>query len=159
MRIRPAVPGDAAGLCGILNDIIAAGGTTAHRRPFDAARLRRHYMAPPLGISCVVAEVGGVLTGFQSLEWCDPDWDGPGKLPADWAVVATFVDARRQGQGIGGRLFEATLAAAHAAGVVAIDATIRRENAGGLVYYSRMGFAEHRSDAERVSKKLDVPVE
>ncbi len=151
--IRPAVAADAAGLCAILNEIIAIGGTTAHREPFDAARMRAHYIAPERGISCFVAEVDGALAGFQALEWSDPDWDGPDRFPADWALVATFVAPDRHGQGIGGALFEATLAAARAVGAVAIDATIRRENAGGRAYYARMGFVEHRSDAARISKK------
>jgi len=155
-RVRPAVPGDATGLCAILNEIIAIGGTTAHRVPFDAVMMRRHYIAPPRGISCMVAELGGGLAGFQALEWSDPDRTGPDRFPADWALVATFVAPDWHGHGIGARLFEATLAAARAAGVVAIDATIRRENAGGLAYYARIGFTDHRSDAERISKKLDL---
>ena len=154
--IRPAVAADARPLCAVLNAIIAVGGTTAHREPFDAGRMLRHYVAPERGISCFVAEVEGALAGFQALEWSDPDWPGPDRFPADWALVATFVAPDRHGQGIGRLLFEATLAAARAAGVVAIDATIRRENAGGRAFYARMGFAEHRSDAERVSKKLDL---
>ena len=93
-----------------------------------------------------------------AVAWIDryPDWPGPDAFPADWALVATYVAQDQHGRGVGGRLFEATLAAARAAGVVAIDATIRRENVGGLAYYARMGFAEHRSDVERISKKLDL---
>ena len=152
--LRPATEADARGLCDLLNPIIAAGGTTAHRRVFDAERMIHHYIAPPLSISCTLAESKGRILGFQALEWSDPDWPGEDRLPADWAIIATFVRLGLTGAGIGSRLFGITRAAARAAGVAAIDATIRRENAGGRAYYSRMGFEDWRADAERISKRL-----
>ena len=39
----------------ILNDIIAAGCFTAHRRRVDAPRMLDHYLEPSGLISCVVA--------------------------------------------------------------------------------------------------------
>ncbi len=140
---RPAIPADALAMADTLNRIIAAGGTTAHQSSFDAQRMLGHYIAPPLGISCFVALQDGAVIGFQALERADPDWQGEGKLPDDWAVIATFVDEGRRGSGVGRGLFALTLAAARAADVVAIDATIRADNALGLAYYSRMGFADH----------------
>ncbi|WP_439574199.1 GNAT family N-acetyltransferase [Phreatobacter sp.] len=150
--IRPAGPADAPAMADLLNAIIARGGTTAHRTPFSAERMVAHYVAPPRAISCMVAEADGRILGFQPLEWCDPDWTGPHPLPADWAVIATFVAIGTQGQGIGARLFAATRQSAKKAGVKAIDATIRRENAGGLAFYSRMGFQDSWSDATVVAK-------
>ena len=154
MILRPATPADAEALCAVLNPIIEAGGTTAHRRLFDADRMVRHYISPPLLVSCTLAEVDGDVLGFQALEWADPEWEGEDFLPEGWAVIATFVRTGLTQGGIGTRLFEVTRAAARAAGVVAIDATIRRENTGGLAYYSRMGFEDWRSDDERISKRL-----
>ena len=84
---RPARPGDEGAMCDILNALIAAGGTTAHQRPFDAARMRRHYLAPPGSIACTVAEVEGQVAAFQSLAWAN-DPDDP--LPEGWASIATF---------------------------------------------------------------------
>ena len=154
MILRPATAADAEALCAVINPIIAAGGTTAHRRPFDAERMTDHYIDPPRAICCTLAESNGGVLGFQALEWADPDWPGSDPLPADWAVIATFVRPGLARGGIGTRLFAATRTAARDAGVVAIDATIRRENAGGLAYYERTGFRDWRSDAERVSKRL-----
>ncbi len=34
-----------------------------------------------------------------------------------------------------------------------IDATIRRENAGGLAYYSRQGFVDYWSDDTVIAKR------
>ena len=143
-------------MCRLLNAIIAEGGSTAHRTPFDEAEMRRHYIAPPLGISCTVALDGAEVVGFQALERADPDWPGEDKLPEGWAVIASFVARGRQGQGIGGRLFAATLAAARAAGIRHIDATIRRENTGGRAFYGRLGFTDYREGAETVSKRYDL---
>ncbi|MDP3547900.1 MAG: GNAT family N-acetyltransferase [Phreatobacter sp.] len=137
----------------LLNAIIARGGTTAHREPFDVDRMIADYIAPARGIACHVAEQDGVILGFQALEWTDPDWAGANPLPADWALVATFVAIGAQGGGVGSRLFAATREAARAAGVRMIDATIRRENRGGLAYYSRMGFEDYWSDAGVIAKK------
>lgn len=152
IRIRPATRADAPAMADLLNAIIARGGTTAHRSPFSAERMAQDYIEPERKVSCVVAERGGQILGFQALEWSDPDWTGPNPLPADWAFIATFVAIEAQGQGIGSRLFAATRTAARQAGVTGIDATIRRENAGGLAYYSRMGFADYWSDEAVIAK-------
>jgi GNAT superfamily N-acetyltransferase len=136
----------------LLNALIARGGTTAFRHPFDADAIAAAFLDPKFGICCFCAEDGGAVAGFQALEWADPDWPGPDRLPADWAIIATYVAADRHGAGIGRRLFAATLAAARAAGVRRIDATIRRENALGLGYYGAMGFRDYRSGEETISK-------
>ena len=140
---RPATEADATAMADLLNRTIETGGTTAHQSRFDAKRMLGHYIAPPLGISCFVALLDGEVIGFQALERSDPDWQGEGKLPYDWAVIATFVDEGHRGLGIGRALFALTLDAARTADVVAIDATIRADNALGLAYYSRMGFSDH----------------
>jgi len=60
LRIRPAAKDDAQALTQVVNPIIAAGGTTAHQTPFDESRLLRHYIAPPMLVSCQVAEQDGI---------------------------------------------------------------------------------------------------
>lgn len=135
--IRPARRDDAGAMCAILNPLIAAGGSTAHRRPFDTARMRQHYLAPDELVSCVVAERDGDVVGFQSLVWADDPED---PLPEGWTVIASFVQRGLTGRGIGRAMFERTQAAAKAAGVVAMDATIRADNPAGLRYYAAMGF-------------------
>ncbi len=154
--IRSADPADAAAMASLLNAIIAKGGTTAHRQPFNEERMISHYVSPERGISCMVADAGGTILGFQALEWCDPDWKGANPHPADWAVIATFVAIDGQGRGVGARLFAATRTAARKAGVSTIDATIRRENVGGLAYYGGLGFADYWSDDKVIAKRLDL---
>ena len=151
INIRAAIPADADALAALLNQIIDAGGTTAHLNPFDATRMLNHYIAPPLAISCFVAQVGGTIAGFQALEWSDPNWPGPDSLPADWALIASFVHADFQGRGIGKALFTKTLAAAQCAGARCIDATIRADNQGGLAFYTSLGFTDY-------SRLRDIPL-
>ena len=151
IKLRPATPADAGALAALLNQIIKTGGTTAHLKPFDAPRMLNHYIAPPLAISCTLAEVGGTIAGFQALEWSDPNWPGPDSLPADWALIASFVDADFQGRGIGKALFTKTRAAAQSAGVRCIDATIRADNQGGLAFYTSLGFTDY-------SRLRDIPL-
>jgi GNAT superfamily N-acetyltransferase len=140
----------------LLNALIARGGTTAHRQPFDADGIAATFIQPKYGICCYCAQDTDTVLGFQALEWSDPDWPGPERLPADWAIIATYVAPDRHGTGIGRRLFAATLAAARAAGVRKIDATIRRGNALWLGYYGGMGFRDHRSGEDTLSKVFHV---
>jgi L-amino acid N-acyltransferase YncA len=138
-RVRPAVAGDAPQMVKLLNDIIAAGGTTAHQTPLDNATMRSHYIARANCVSCHVAISNGKLSGFQSLNWAS---DGD-PMPDGWAVIATFVGLDRAKQGIGQKLFSATRFAAKDAGVTTIDATIRADNVGGLKYYNGLRFADY----------------
>lgn len=161
--IRPATLADATALVDVINPIIASGGTTAHQTPFDAERLARHYIAPPLLVSCSVAEWNGVPSGFQTLMW--PDEEGE-SFPDGWAIIASFVAQAATGNGIGRALFDATKTAALAAGVSTIDATIRADNAGGLAYYKSLGFEDYEvlsavplrqgGFVDRVRKRLDL---
>ena len=165
--IRDATAGDGPALSLILNRIIAAGGSTAHLTPFDPARMYRHYIAPPRGISCLVACEKDSLLGFQALERCDPNWPGEEPLPADWAVIASFVAVAQQGRGIGHALFKETRARASAAGIPTIDATIRADNSSGVRFYDSLGFGDYAvlkavplsdgTPVDRIRKRYDLP--
>lgn len=156
IQVRPAVEGDIAAMADLINEIIAIGGTTAHKTPFTPERMRGHYVFPTRGVSCFVATKGDAIVGFQALERCDPEWGNTGNLPADWAVIATFARADLQGAGVGGKLFAATKAAARDAGVKTIDATIRLENTGGRAFYQKMGFVDYGMSDLAVSKRFDI---
>ncbi len=147
LNIRSATSQDAQSLCGVLNQIIEIGGTTAHVDTFDRVRLFHHYIAPLFAISCLMAahpERHQQLMGFQALEWADPNWQGVGKLPRRRAIIASFVAADCQWRGIGTALFQATRLCAQNAGVCTIDATIRDDNPSGLRYHAKVGLIEYR---------------
>ena len=141
--IRDATLEDADALTALINCIISIGGTTTHLVHFDAEQMRNTYVKPILGISCLIAEIKGHITGFQSLEWSDPEWRGEDRIALDWAFIATFVAPDSHGKGIGKLLFEQTKKRALSTSVNTIDATIRADNEPGLRYYTRLGFIDY----------------
>lgn len=163
LTTRPAVVADAVAMVELLNSIIRAGGTTAHETLYLPAKMIQDYIAAERGISCIVALKKDQLVGFQSLAWPYPNDD---TLPAHWAIIATFVKSGMVGAGIGTTLFHATTAVAKSTGVIAIDATIRADNSGGLAYYTKMGFVDYRlsenvplrdgTPVDRISKRFDL---
>ena len=136
MIVRPASIDDAPQMRVLLNEIIKAGGTTAHQTLFDNDRMIAHYVACPTGICCHVAESHGQVLGFQQLDGPDPDHGGE----AGWGHIASFVQTFAAGSGIGQKLFAETLKQANRAGVRYINATIRADNTFGLRYYHGLGF-------------------
>jgi L-amino acid N-acyltransferase YncA len=138
LEIRDAAPGDAAGLADLLNAVIAQGGTTALEDPFTPERLAEAYLAGPSVLCCFVAvdRETGRLEGFQTLGRY------PG-LPDGVGDIGTFARIDGKQRGVGSALFAATRERARRLGLAAINATIRADNAGGLAFYGKMGFADH----------------
>lgn len=136
VTIRPVASSDAAELAELLNAIIARGGTTAFETPFTPDHLNQAYLTGASVHCCFVGQTSGPLLGFQTL----------GRqpfLPENVGDIATFTRLGSTQSGIGSALFAATTARARALGLAAINATIRADNAGGLAFYSRMGFVDH----------------
>lgn len=131
MIVRDALPGDAAAMAEILNQIIAIGGTTAHQKPIGLVAMRQHYIDGPDVTAAVLAQDGDQVLGWQSLG----PWQGE-------MHIGTFVRVGIQARGVGAALFAATLAVARAKGLTEIIAHIRADNAPGLAYYARMGFVD-----------------
>ena len=159
LAVRPYAPGDEGPLCDVLNAIIAAGGTTAHETPFTPEGLIDHLLAGAR-VQCghVVLE-DGVPVGFQSVT------RNP-KLPQGWGDMSSFTRRAPKVPGAGRALFAATRARAGALGLVALNATIRADNTGGLAYYQSRGFetyAHHSAQrlangelVDKVSKRYDL---
>lgn len=146
---RPARAEDIAAMCALQARIIRIGGTTAHEAPFSEAEFSSHYLTGPEVICCHVAERDGQFAGFQALGR-HPD------LPKGWGDIGTYVDPDVQRGGAGQALFAATLAAARAAGLVALSATIRADNVPGLAYYARIGFRDYGSEPDYALKSGKV---
>lgn len=162
IHVREGSASDASELCALLNAIIARGGTTAHQHPFSADAFCDAYLRKnPSHRLCSVAEAGtgGALLGFQHLGH-HPD------LPPDWADIGTFARPEPKVRGVGRALFARTRREAGALGLVAINATIRADNAEGLGYYAAMGFARYKVDeavpladatpVDRISMRFDL---
>ncbi len=159
MILRPARPEDAPEMAGLLNRIIAMGGTTAHETPFTPEAIQRHYIAGEEPICCHLALDDRGLIGFQAVG------RNPA-LPEGWGDIGTFVAPDRQRTGAGQALFAVTLTAAKAAGLSTLNATIRADNVPGLGYYARRGFVQYAQDPDftlksgakvgRVSRRFEL---
>ncbi len=149
---RPAIERDAPELANILNAIIDVGGTTAYQRPLSNEEFADKFLRGPRFQSCVVAEDGkGDAAGLQALE-THP------KLPAGWADIATFARLSPKLAGVGTALFVETVELARRKNLVAINATIRADNTGGLAFYDKMGFETYKID-EAIPLSDGTPVD
>ena len=137
MIVRAAVPQDAEGMALVVNAVIAVGGTTAHEHAKSVEAVRRDYITKPELRSSVVAEDGGVVIGWQSVEF----WKGA-------LHIGTFVDPGIQARGIGAALFAATCGILRPLAPAHIIASIRADNVPGLAYYARMGFRDVAQEPE-----------
>jgi L-amino acid N-acyltransferase YncA len=146
ITVRPAHPLDARPMAAILSEIVAIGGTTAITGTIEAEDIRAWMATAPARSAWHVAETPqGEIMGFQ---WIAP---GAAYLPPEAAEIATFAKPGQQGLGIGSRLFAATEQAARALGYGWINANIRADNAGGLIYYQSRGFEDYgRIDGYRM---------
>lgn len=137
MLIRAAAPSDAPAMAALLNRIITIGGTTAHQHPKSAEQVRKDYIDGPDTITCVVAEEGTDLIGWQAIGW----WNGD-------AHIGTFVAPDSQAKGTGRQLFDLTRLMAKTHGLTTIHATIRADNIAGLAFYLRIGFEQYGHDPD-----------
>lgn len=140
MIIRKATRQDARHITDILNEIIEIGGTTAYQTA-RGPKYFDQFITPATPKTFLhVAETnnptGREIVGFQYVEPFDPPNDHKGG-------IATFAKPGTTQRGIGSALFEMTLKASRDAGYDTIVAVIRADNAGGLAYYTKMGFQDH----------------
>ncbi|MEM6713282.1 MAG: GNAT family N-acetyltransferase [Pseudomonadota bacterium] len=160
IHVRSAGPMDAGPMVELLNEIIAAGGTTSMTDPLTRNDLME-WMHHHVGRNAWVLAEGsdGEVLGFQ---WIEPKES----LPPEACDIATFARIGRTRLGTGSALFEATRAAAKMLGYHWINATIRADNAGGLAYYQSRGFETYKTmrdvilrdglRIDRISKRFNL---
>ncbi|SHJ87051.1 L-amino acid N-acyltransferase YncA [Shimia gijangensis] len=134
--IRRGAAADLHHSADLLNTIISIGGTTARTEHTTADALGQWLFSNPSQATWFVAETEtGELLGFQ--------WIGPHEnLPPEACDISTFVKPGQTGLGIGSKLFGATVQAAIDLGYDWINANIRADNEGGLIYYQSRGFRD-----------------
>ena len=146
---------DAPDMARLLNEIIEVGGTTARTRPVTGQDISE-WMGGNTDQSAwnVALDSKEQVVGFQWLEPAD-------YLPTEAAEIATFVQVGQTGLGIGSALFDATRKSAKALGYRWINANIRADNEGGLIYYQSRGFQDYSTiegyalaDGTIVTKRL-----
>ena len=149
MMIRPATLSDAPAISVLLQELVVAGKRTSRA---DEAFVQAHYIEG--GILCSVAEEGDEILGLQSLKRAEAG--NPYGTPEGWGIIGTHVSPRSARKGVGRGLFAASLAAAEAAGLPAIEAYIQRSNAEGQGYYAAMGFTPWREDETAIARRYDL---
>ena len=125
----------------ILNHIVALGGSTAREDPYDEQDFEAHYLhGSP--ISNVVIN-NRTIIGFQTaLEVEDGVYS-----------IATFTDRNNPVKGAGRAIVEKTISDARALNGSAIIARITADNAGGLAYYSKVGFVDYAVAKNDLTRK------
>ncbi|KIN62851.1 Acetyltransferase, gnat family [Sulfitobacter noctilucicola] len=137
IKVRSPITLDYPHMAHLLNAIIEAGGTTALTRSVKGDDLAEWMeFAPERSAWHVAVDAQEKIVGFQ---WIEPE----SSLPPEAANIATFVQIGQTGLGIGSALFEATRRAAKSLGYVWINANIRADNEGGLIYYQSRGFQDY----------------
>ncbi|WP_299877207.1 GNAT family N-acetyltransferase [uncultured Sulfitobacter sp.] len=137
ITVRRPIPLDLPDMARLLNEIIAEGGTTALTRPVTGDDLAEWMQfCADRNAWHVAVDAQEKVVGFQ---WIEPE----DSLPAEAANIATFVQIGQTGLGIGSKLFDATRKAAKAMRYVWINANIRADNEGGLIYYQSRGFQDY----------------
>jgi L-amino acid N-acyltransferase YncA len=155
ITVRKPIELDTGDMARLLNEIIATGGTTALTRPITGTDITEWMdHAPNQGAWHVAVDASEKVVGFQ---WIEP----AAYLPPKAADIATFVQMGQTGLGIGSALFDATRKAAKALAYGWINANIRADNEGGLIYYQSRGFVDYRviegyemGDGQIVNKQL-----
>ena len=151
IEIRPARAADAEDMAEVQNAIYRAGLRTS---AVDVAMVRERYLDMEYRVACSVAERNGQVVGFQSLKRA---WPGnPYDVPEGWGIIGTHIRPDAGRTGLGRRLFATSLAAAKAAGLRHIDATIGANNPPALAYYSAMGFVPYRDSGDAIPHRFDV---
>lgn len=137
IKVRRPIALDLPDMARLLNEIIAKGGSTALARPVTGDDLAEWMsFAPDRNAWHVALDGQERVVGFQ---WIEPKET----LPPEAADIATFVQVGQTGLGIGSKLFDATKQAAKELGYVWINANIRADNEGGLIYYQSRGFQDY----------------
>lgn len=80
----------------------------------------------------------------------------PYDVAEGWGIIDTHIHPGAGRSGLGRRLFAASLAAARAAGLRHIDASIGVDNLPALAYYSAIGFTPHREGADTIGYRFDI---
>ena len=150
-EIRPARAADAEDMTEVQNAIHRAG---LRLSPVDVALIHQRYLDMDYRVACTVAEREGRVVGFQSLKRA---WPGnPYDVAEGWGIIGTHIHPEAGRSGLGRRLFAASLAAAKAAGLKHIDASIGADNSPALAYYCAIGFTPYREGSDTIPHRFDV---
>lgn len=136
INIRRATPNDAGAISAIWEVICAERVYTAVSRPFTPQQEREYIGSLSVREGIFLAEVGGRIVGFQSLDlWAKytDSFDHVG-------VMGTFILPVWRRKGVGRLLAESTLDFARTNGYEKVVIYVRAGNAMAQAFYRSLGF-------------------
>jgi RimJ/RimL family protein N-acetyltransferase len=139
--VRRATPDDAASISRILGLVVAERRFTAIQEPWPEPEQHRYLESLSPRETFHVAETSGPsgeVIGYQSLDLYSTILNSMAHV----GQVGTFLHPQWRGKGVGGALFEATLAFAAAHGYRKFVIQVRGGNMGAQAFYGRLGFRE-----------------
>jgi RimJ/RimL family protein N-acetyltransferase len=136
ITVRRATPADAEAIAAVWEVICAERLYTAVNRPFTPEQEREYIASLSDREGVFVAEVGGRVVGFQSLDRWVRFTDSFDHV----CSIGTFVLPEWRRKGIARHLAEFTLDFARAHGYEKIVIYVRRGNEGAQAFYRRLGF-------------------
>jgi ribosomal protein S18 acetylase RimI-like enzyme len=137
LKIRVAVPADAAGIVAVLTVVVAERIHSAIERVWTVEQERRYMesFSPREVIHLAVDETGAIV-GLQILE----RWSPVLTSMAHVGQVGTFILPAWRSRGVGRQLWDVTLPFARAAGYRKLVIQVRGSNATAQGFYRRLGF-------------------
>ena len=138
MTVRRAIVDDAAQIAGVINSVIAEGDLTLFDTPFSEDDERRFIASLGERSALFVAEIAGAIVGVQSID----RFSVVARSMSHVATMGTWLRAEARGQGIGGRLADASLSFARANGYTKVVIQVLAHNGGALRFYRRLGFTD-----------------
>ncbi len=154
VRVRPAVPQDAAAICAVYNEGIEDRIATLETRLRTPQEQREWLLAHGPRHPVIVAERAGRVIGWASLNSFNPR--AAYDHVADFSV---YVERANRGQGVGRQLLQALEALARALGYHKLVLAMFPWNAAGVALYRRAGFREvgvYRKQGQLDGRWVDV---
>jgi diamine N-acetyltransferase len=162
VRLRVALPGDAAALSAAAGRLFHAAYRDTHTESDLAQHIGEHLtpaafaadLADP-ATRVVLAEAGGTIAGYIQLHAYAageaPEIAGPGPT---LEVKRLYVDARWHGQGVAVRLLEAAAARARELGAERLWLVVWERNERAKAFYRREGFRRVGSHPFRLGSRV-----
>jgi L-amino acid N-acyltransferase YncA len=134
----PSADSDAAGIAGVLNNVIAQKRYTALSGHWTAEAEAGFLKSLGLRSELFVADSGNEIVGFQVIE----PFVAYTNTMDHVAHMGTYVHSDHRGQGIGRLLASQTMAFARKQGYEKVVLYVLAHNKAALAYYRGLGFAE-----------------
>ena len=139
VKIRSAVPEDAAGIVAVFTVIAAERVHSAIEAPWTIEQERRYLEAlSQRGVIHVAVDGSGEIVGLQILDL----WSSTLTSMAHVGQLGTFLLPAWRGRGLGRSLWNVTLPFARAAGYRKLVIQVRGSNTRAQAFYRALGFAD-----------------